>query len=338
MSTNIQNAFIVSKSLEEMIPFLRDAREEFRKSDVFQNSLRYAQFSKLADVCIAMLTDETADWTMKSCTAPAMTKARYEDAFRGVLPLERAIDTSRESGILSFSEFCEKPYRWAYHLVEEGARQNKIARTIMQVDNESDYTMHCILFPHPSRENTTIGILCGGATSAYGHEGMSLNELFRKQYGLEDYSYWNHTDGPDDIPYEAWSERGKAWHDAIPSFYASDDGFSFPIISGRSMLPPILDAETANKWFSDSYREARIRKCAVKTISYRLVEQMCKDGKQPSVTDILNADSTAKDMANEHAREYMMVYDRVCELVPETFSEVLAATSGEASKNCAQSM
>jgi hypothetical protein len=38
----------------------------------------------------------------------------------------------------------------------------------------------------------------------------------------EDYSYWNNTDRPDDIPEEAWSERGNNW-DRVAGYSTWDD-------------------------------------------------------------------------------------------------------------------
>lgn len=32
---------------------------------------------------------------------------------------------------------------------------------------------------------------------------------------IEDFSYWNNTDGPDHIPYEEWSVRGDVWREVL---------------------------------------------------------------------------------------------------------------------------
>jgi hypothetical protein len=49
---------------------------------------------------------------------------------------------------------------------------------------------------------------------------------------VEDYSYWNNTDKPDDVTDEAWEQRRSIWH------ALSDSGW------GDYMTVPICDAQS----------------------------------------------------------------------------------------------
>lgn len=58
-----------------------------------------------------------------------------------------------------------------------------------------------------------------------------------KQPGIEEFSYWDNMEGPDDVSEEDWAARGKAWDAAITSDPMSMQGFSIELVSPAGPMP-----------------------------------------------------------------------------------------------------
>lgn len=57
-----------------------------------------------------------------------------------------------------------------------------------------------------------------------------------KQPGVEEYSYWDNMEGPEDVSEADWAARGKAW-EAITDDPMSMQGFSIELVSPAGPMP-----------------------------------------------------------------------------------------------------
>jgi hypothetical protein len=90
------------------------------------------------------------------------------------------------------------PYSSAYIGLME--RQIEIKKTGYR-DPEIDFQFDVVLMPH--------------AGAVYGMvftEKEAWWELFTAKSYISDYSYWNNSDGPDDLSEEEWDQRGEVWN------------------------------------------------------------------------------------------------------------------------------
>jgi hypothetical protein len=69
----------------------------------------------------------------------------------------------------------------------------------------------------------------------YGYYFDSNRDGYRKvmEWMWEDFSYWNSSDGPEDISEEEWRARGKKWDGLIPKS-VGDRGFYFNFVDSSS--------------------------------------------------------------------------------------------------------
>ena len=58
---------------------------------------------------------------------------------------------------------------------------------------------------------------------------LKIKKVFSELLFIDDYSYWNNTDRPDDISEQDWNNRGKDWEVAL-----GGDGYGKPIDNGYS--------------------------------------------------------------------------------------------------------
>lgn len=71
-------------------------------------------------------------------------------------------------------------------------------------DPEVDHSFDVVLLPHAGR--------IYGAIFTDNPNGI---DILRDQPFLEDYSWWNGSDGPDAVDAAAWTERGRVWNEII---------------------------------------------------------------------------------------------------------------------------
>jgi hypothetical protein len=89
------------------------------------------------------------------------------------------------------------PYSSAYISLME--RQIEIKKTGYR-DPEIDFQFDVVLMPH-------VGAVYGMVFT----EQEAWWQLFESKAYISDFSYWNNSDGPDDLPEEEWDRRGEVW-------------------------------------------------------------------------------------------------------------------------------
>lgn len=103
-------------------------------------------------------------------------------------------------------------------------RRNRIRREQCRIPFvDTDFTV--VLVP-------TSGFLLG---RVYTEQREWLAE-WHKQPGIEEYSFWDNMEGPDDISEEDWAARGKAW-EVITRDPMSMQGFSIELVSPEGPMP-----------------------------------------------------------------------------------------------------
>lgn len=124
----------------------------------------------------AVQYDETAQWTAKTAARiiDRRTLGLPQEAKQGSSPLWQALGELRD-------------------------RQGEIRKTGYR-DPEVDFSFSMTVLPFQGR-------IYGMAIT----ERPRLREFFAQDSGAEDFSYWNGTDGPDDMADCEWSARGAIW-------------------------------------------------------------------------------------------------------------------------------
>ena len=130
---------------------------------------------------------------------------------------------------------------WSDALIDSTALSQAV-RDVRKERAEDKIDHSVILF---MRENTVYGFL----------NLQSLLPNWRKPYEgtvFEDYSYWNHTDRPDDISEETWDERQKVWKEILGNCWSvSEVGMSvlmsYTSSFDRSVTRFMRDQKSENK-------------------------------------------------------------------------------------------
>lgn len=255
MSTKIFDAFKLSLPLVDALAFLKGASAELRPAIIAR--LRQAEGQHLLATGAQLI-------------------------FRPETPLETIIRryklTENEQNSLGTHVFISKPHSWARLYVKALATAGSRADTWLDVPSDCRTELKATVFPS---NGYTIGMVVGPT---------ELTNAFLKLPGVENYEYWDHTDPPDNIPYEAWQRRGEEWDSVLPSSIPAKDGFCFQLYSHASDIIPGITPEQFSAFYLENH-EAKSEQLALEFLEEEITSQ--RPG-QPTMTGFFNSCAMAK--------------------------------------------
>ena len=132
---------------------------------------------------------------------------------------------------LSKGLFMTNPRLWIREQVRIAATKSEMAVYNDDVDSSVYTDLKVTVFPYFDK---TLGIVYGPS---------ELKKAFLKLSDIEDCSYWECTEKPNEVSECEWGFRRRMWKAVLPSMIPSKDGFSYTLFSAQSPKFPGLETD-----------------------------------------------------------------------------------------------
>lgn len=203
------------------------------------------------------------------------------------------------------------PFWWGEAVVASWAAHSEFSDRRLDVDQDCYCELEVGLFPC---DGWTLGLLFGN--DKYFEQFMKIPEV-------EDYSYWNNTEEPDDISPKEWMDRGAAWDDALPTGIPSKDGVFYQMLNAKSVMFPVLSDEKMEQ-FVQAARKDTIELLVKKDIHKSILKHMARHHKDmEDISVVLEANDRAVYELRSGSRRCISLMDKYETLVPHTWDECL---------------
>lgn len=213
MSTKIYNGVRIHTPIEKLIPKLCEFREAL----------------------LPIALDKTNKAILWSMTEAAFLLAGHNKT-DGLMPKNEA---QKSLNVRTENDF----WFWAVKNAHAWTKWDEQTEVAIEVNEKFYVELTLSLFPDPDGEYTYV--------IPFGSQ--DLIEAFLKLDGVEDFSYWNNSDEPENISPEEWERRGEVWNRILVSGVPAKDGYTYTVLNSTRVCCPIpteaeLDSFLENNW------------------------------------------------------------------------------------------
>lgn len=194
----------------------------------------------------------------------AAVNALAELAFRiaGREPLNDMVpilDKKKDINIQTEGEF----WIWGFHNTLLWAKWNEITDFNHELKHDCHIELYLALFPDPEGKWTYL--------IPYG--ASDLIDSFLRLEGVENFSYWNNTEGPEEIPEEEWEQRGEMWEKLLTTGVPAKDAFTYTILSS-SQVDLCLPTEQGLQEYLDKHWKTMLKRHILNRLIQKNIEEI----------------------------------------------------------------
>lgn len=287
MSTKIYDAFCVNRPIHAIIPFLNECRAAMEP--VVAELAKKAQCARLLrlaqDAHNGMSTEDIEKRAVPYTIHPDRVKAYNYGLF-------------------------DNPLYWVHTILEMWERHNEFVRSRVDMESMFHLELNMVLFPY---EGQTIGITYGAS---------ALQEQFLELPEVNDFSFWDCSDGPDDMSEQEWEARGAIWKKILPSGFPNRDGFYYELFSGDNTIYPFITEADAQS-FLNEHRNSYVRAIAENSLYQQIKSRFSETTiKEDTVETAFRIRDLVIAAAKEKSAEYTELLDSANRTFPRTWDEL----------------